>query len=65
MLNLINITGGYRGIPVVRDITMQFMPGALNIIVGPNGCGKSTVMRIAAGQLAPLSGRLELSGKSL
>lgn len=64
MLNLINITGGYRGIPVVRDITMQFMPGALNIIVGPNGCGKSTVMRIAAGQLAPLSGRLELSGKA-
>lgn len=64
MLNLKKVTGGYHGVPVVRDISMQFMPGALNIIIGPNGCGKSTIMRIAAGQLPPQSGEVHLDGEA-
>lgn len=64
MLNLKNITGGYHGVPVIWDISMTFMPGALNVIAGPNGCGKSTIMRIAAAQLPPQSGEVQLDGKA-
>ena len=64
MIELKNIAGGYRNITVIQNISMQFMPNALNIVIGPNGCGKSTLMRIAAGLLAPHSGEVLLSGES-
>ncbi len=64
MLELKHITGGYFGVPVVRNVSVRFLPGALNVIIGPNGCGKSTLMRIAAGQLAPQSGEAELDGSN-
>jgi iron complex transport system ATP-binding protein len=38
------------GQPVVRDITMDFTPGQLYVIVGPNGSGKSTFLKAFAGE---------------
>jgi energy-dependent translational throttle protein EttA len=38
------------GKPVLKDITLSFLPGAKIGVVGPNGAGKSTLLRIMGGQ---------------
>lgn len=65
MIELKDVTGGYHDVVVIRNISMNFKPDALNVIIGPNGCGKSTLMRIAAGLLPPQSGEVQLDGASL
>ena len=44
------------GKPVLRDITLSFLPGAKIAIIGENGSGKSTLMKIMAGIDAEFSG---------
>lgn len=36
--------------------------GSFTVVIGPNGCGKSTVLRLVAGLLAPESGRITVGG---
>ena len=55
MIQLQNVTAGYGGPPVLRDVTLALCPGEVLALLGPNGCGKSTLLRAAAG-LQPLSG---------
>ena len=56
MLELRNLTAGYGGKPILRDISLSFPRGAVTAIVGPNGSGKSTLLKAAAGLLLPTSG---------
>jgi len=42
--------------------SFQAKPGEIVAILGPNACGKSTLMKLIAGALAPLSGRVLLEG---
>ncbi|MEE8258189.1 MAG: energy-dependent translational throttle protein EttA [Sphingomonadales bacterium] len=44
------------GKPVLKDITLSFLPGAKIAIIGENGSGKSTLMKIMAGLDADFSG---------
>ena len=44
------------GKPVLRDITLSFLPGAKIAIIGENGSGKSTLMKIMAGLDTEFSG---------
>jgi ABC-type cobalamin/Fe3+-siderophores transport system ATPase subunit len=37
--------------------------GALTVLIGPNGCGKTTLLRSAAGQLPLLGGAVEVDGR--
>ncbi|OYO05395.1 ABC transporter ATP-binding protein [Enemella evansiae] len=46
----------------VRDITLQVPPGRFVSIVGPTGSGKSTILNMAAGLLAPSQGTAESFG---
>ena len=46
-----------RGRWVLRGISLEASPGTLNSIVGVNGSGKSSLLRIAAGSISPSSGR--------
>lgn len=63
MIELREATGGYRAKAVVNQVSLRFVPGAINVVVGPNGCGKSTLLRMAAGLLPPMSGELLLDGQ--
>ena len=45
MVELQHITAGYGGSPILHDISLSFPPGTLTAIVGPNGCGKTTLLR--------------------
>lgn len=62
MVEIRNLSAGYRGIPVVNDISIRFEPGEVLILVGPNGCGKSTLLRSILGLQPRLGGQVLFDG---
>src|SRR6185369_5533453 len=47
--------------PVLKDFTFSISAGDRVAVIGPNGIGKTTLMRVLAGELKPDSGRMEWS----
>ncbi|WP_029210153.1 ABC transporter ATP-binding protein [Arsenicicoccus bolidensis] len=60
-----DLTLGYGGEPVVRDLTLEIPDGRVTVVVGPNACGKSTLLRGLARLLRPLSGAVLLDGRPI
>ncbi|UCF61910.1 MAG: ABC transporter ATP-binding protein [Anaerolineaceae bacterium] len=58
-------TIGYGDTPVLNDISLEVIPGEVLGIVGPNGVGKSTLVKGASGILTPISGRIRVDGKEI
>jgi len=54
------ITFGYGGTPIVRDFTTTVWRGDKIGIIGPNGGGKTTLLKLLLGQLEPESGTVKL-----
>lgn len=50
--------------PIVRDVSFSLMPGTITGIIGPNGSGKTTILRLLDGIIAPLSGEVVLRGNT-
>jgi iron complex transport system ATP-binding protein len=65
MLRLDQVTAGYASKPVLRQITLHLQPGEVLGIVGPNGVGKSTLVKVASGVLPPFQGRVWVDGSEL
>ena len=61
-IRLTNLTLGYGGRPVVRNVNGAFRRGGLTAVVGPNGAGKSTLLKAIAGVLRPLAGATAFEG---
>ena len=55
---------GYNGEPVLRDVSFEVAAGRSVCVLGPNGGGKTTLFRVLLGELEPLAGRLEVSGRA-
>lgn len=51
------------GVPFMEGLSAVIPAGAVTSIVGPNGCGKSTLVKLAAGLLRPAAGRVEVAGR--
>ena len=49
----------------VRDVSVRIARGSLTGLIGPNGCGKTTLLKLLAGVLAPDSGTVSLDGRAL
>jgi iron complex transport system ATP-binding protein len=61
-----NITFSYDpAAPVLRDVTLEVLPGQVTALFGPNGCGKSTLLRCMNGSLHPQSGRVILGDRAV
>ena len=57
-----NLTSGYFGNIVLRNITFMITEPAIYVVLGPNGAGKTTLLRSMAGILKPINGKVELNG---
>jgi zinc/manganese transport system ATP-binding protein len=55
-----DVTLGYDRHPVVHHLTGEILEGSLTALVGPNGGGKSTLLKAVTGALKPLSGTITL-----
>lgn len=64
-LQVEGVTLGYGDHVVVDALDLPVPPGQITAIVGPNACGKSTLLRAMSRLLAPRSGRVVLDGKDL
>jgi urea ABC transporter ATP-binding protein UrtE len=65
ILRLENVTSGYQGVPINRNVKLEVTEGQVVAIVGRNGVGKSTLARTIAGQLRPSTGEIFLAGKDV
>ena len=61
----INLTAGYGGVDIIKDINVEVNEGEIAVIVGPNGAGKSTAMKALLGMLNLTSGSVEYSKKEI
>ncbi len=56
---------GYRGRTISDQLSVDIPDGKFTVIIGPNACGKSTLLRALARLLAPESGTVLLDGKAI
>ncbi|MBI4305210.1 MAG: ABC-F family ATP-binding cassette domain-containing protein, partial [Chloroflexi bacterium] len=59
-LRLAEVGHAYGMQPIFSNVDLEVTHGARVAVIGPNGCGKTTLLRIAAGDLAPSSGEAVL-----
>ncbi|MEU0314948.1 ABC transporter ATP-binding protein [Nocardioides sp. NPDC006273] len=64
-LEIEKLTLGYGDREVVHDLDLVIAPGEVTAIVGPNACGKSTLLRSMTRLLPPRTGRVLLDGKEV
>ena len=55
MIRINELSAGYDGKPVIKNVSLSFEPGKITVLLGPNGSGKSTLLKAALG-LIPVSG---------
>ena len=57
------VTYGYRDAPIVHDLTTTILRGDRIGIMGPNGCGKTTLIGLLLGEIAPQAGTVTAGTK--
>lgn len=65
MIKIERLTKEYRGVKVLNQVTVDFLPSTIYGLVGPNGCGKTTLMRCICGFTRPTSGSVSVFGKRI
>ena len=61
MISIANITMQFGAKPLFENISAKFGNGNCYGLIGANGCGKSTLMKIMSGELAPSSGNVSMT----
>ena len=65
MLALESVVGGYGETTVLRDVSLTVPEASVVALLGANGAGKTTIMRVASGELRPRSGRVLMNGSDI
>ena len=65
LLSARDLSVGYHGRPLLREICLQVHPGEILTLIGPNGAGKSTILNSLIGQLRLLGGQVSLLGRDI
>jgi branched-chain amino acid transport system ATP-binding protein len=64
-LQLTDLSGGYEPIQIFSNINLVLLPGQSVGFFGPNGHGKSTLMKTISGLLEPWTGDVVFCGEKL
>jgi len=62
IVTLEDVTFSYHDIPIIKNISFQINQGEFIGIIGPNGGGKTTLLKLLMGFLKPNSGKIEICG---
>jgi branched-chain amino acid transport system ATP-binding protein len=62
ILEVVDLRAAYGRIEVLRGVDLRVPKGAVVALLGPNGVGKSTLLKVIGGQMEPTSGDLHLAG---
>ncbi|MEC7924301.1 MAG: ABC transporter ATP-binding protein [Actinomycetota bacterium] len=64
LLDVVNLSSGYGGVAVIRDVNLHVESGEVVALLGPNGAGKTTTLLTTSGLLKPLEGTVEVLGSA-
>jgi zinc transport system ATP-binding protein len=62
VIRLEEVSAGYEGDPVLENVNLRVNAQDYIALIGPNGGGKTTIMRVILGLLKPFSGTVEVMG---
>ncbi len=62
LLELVGVRAGYGGIEVLHGVDLAVLPGEVLALLGANGAGKSTTVKVAAGLVRPTGGEVHVAG---
>ncbi|SKC85581.1 ABC transporter ATP-binding protein [Maledivibacter halophilus] len=65
ILNTKNVCLSYGKNEIVKDLNINIKKGEVVTIIGPNGCGKSTILKSLSRYLKPTKGRIYLDGEDI
>jgi branched-chain amino acid transport system ATP-binding protein len=65
VLEVRNVSGGYRKTMVIRDVSLTVRAGGAVALLGANGVGKTTLLRLVSGLLRCASGQILLDGRDV
>jgi branched-chain amino acid transport system ATP-binding protein len=65
VLELLEVSAGYKAVPMIRRINLSIAPGDAIAVIGANGAGKTTMLRAIMGQIPLLGGDIAFRGQSL
>lgn len=61
-LDVHGVTAGYGSMVVLRDVDLSVAAGTITLLTGPNGAGRTTLLRTVLGELHPSAGRVSVGG---
>ncbi len=59
-----DLVAGYGNRPAIEGVTFEVDPGQRVALLGPNGGGKTTLLRALLGELRPMRGNVEVHGRA-
>jgi branched-chain amino acid transport system ATP-binding protein len=65
LLQVRDLNAGYGGLTVLRGVSFDMKEGSVVALIGPNGHGKSTLLKCISGLVAPRAGDIVLDGEPL
>ncbi len=65
MLELLGVEAGYNRTPVLKDVDLSVAPGEVVTLIGANGAGKSSTLRVISGLLPARRGEIRFSGEAI
>lgn len=64
LLKLEHVSKAYDRLRVLDDVSFEVEAGSITGLLGPNGCGKTTTMKIIAGLIGTYDGAVQVDGKA-
>lgn len=65
VLEITGLRAGYGSTSVLQGVDLTVVDGEFSVVIGPNGHGKSTILRAVSGLITPTAGRITFMGEDI